>query len=82
MSTDNFEVKPDHFGFLLVPNYSMIAFSLAIEALRMANRAVEKTLYTWGVYTIDGKPVYASNGLEVTPDDSIENAGNMVICFV
>ncbi len=82
MSTNKSEAKPDHFGFLLVPNYSMIAFSLAIEALRMANRASGKTLYSWSVYTIDGNPVYASNGLTVTPDASIEHAGDMAICFV
>jgi len=82
MSAENTEVKPDHFGFLLVPNYSMIAFSLAVEALRMANRAAEKKLYSWSVYTIDGKPVKASNGLEMMPDESIENAPEMSICFV
>ncbi|MCP3687192.1 MAG: GlxA family transcriptional regulator [Gammaproteobacteria bacterium] len=82
MSTNKSEVKPEHFGFLLVPNYSMIAFSLAIEALRMANRASNKTLYSWSVYTIDGSPVHASNGLTVTPDNSIEHAGTMAICFI
>lgn len=82
MSNENTEMKADHFGFLLVPNYSMIAFSLAIESLRMANRAAEKKLYTWSVYTLDGQSLEASNGLEVMPDDSIENAGNMAICFV
>ncbi|MCP4492266.1 MAG: GlxA family transcriptional regulator [Gammaproteobacteria bacterium] len=82
MSTDKSEVKSDHFGFLLIPNYSMIAFSLAIEALRMANRVAEKTLYSWSVYTVDGSPVYASNGLKVTPDGSIEHAGNMATCFI
>ena len=82
MSTENTEVKTDHFGFLLVPNYSMIAFSLAIEALRMANRAAEKKLYSWSVYTLDGESLKASNGLEVTPDGSIDNAREMTICFV
>jgi len=82
MSNENTEMKPDHFGFLLVPNYSMIAFSLAVEALRMANRAAEKKLYTWSVYTLDGQTLKASNGLEVMPDDSIENAKEMKICFV
>ena len=82
MSNVNTEMKPDHFGFLLVPNYSMIAFSLAIEALRMANRAAEKKLYSWSIYTLDGQSLKASNGLEVKPDDSIENATEMKICFV
>ncbi|MBW8055866.1 MAG: GlxA family transcriptional regulator, partial [Nitrospira sp.] len=38
---------PIPFGFLLVPNYSMIAFSCAIEPLRMANRLSNKHLYQW-----------------------------------
>jgi len=33
--------------FLLIPKFSMIAFSSAIEALRLANRAVGKTVYEW-----------------------------------
>lgn len=82
MSIENPEVKPAHFGFLLVHNYSMIAFSLAIESLRMANRAAEKTLYSWSVYTLDGDSVSASNGLEVTPDGGIDDAAEMTICFV
>ncbi|MCP4430611.1 MAG: GlxA family transcriptional regulator [Gammaproteobacteria bacterium] len=82
MSDDSSEVKPEYFGFLLVPNYSMIAFSLAIESLRMANRASGKTLYHWYIYSLDGDSVSASNGLEITPDDSIDNAREMKICFV
>ncbi len=82
MSIENTGVKPDHFGFLLVHNYSMIAFSLAIESLRMANRAAQKTLYTWSVYTLDGNSIKASNGLYITPDGSIDNSGEMKICFV
>ena len=82
MSDESSEVKPEHFGFLLVPNYSMIAFSLAIEALRMANRASGKTLYRWSIYSLNGDPVSASNGLEVAIDKNIDKAGDMDICFV
>ena len=82
MSDDSAEVKPEHFGFLLVQNYSMIAFSLAVESLRMANRISGKTLYRWSTFSLDGEPVNASNGLVVAPDDSIDKAGDMKICFV
>jgi transcriptional regulator GlxA family with amidase domain len=82
MSEEKVEVKPSHFGFLLVPNYSMIAFTSAIEPLRMANRASRKTLYRWTIYTLDGNPVKASNGLEIMPDGSIENASAMSVLFV
>ena len=82
MSENSAEVKTEHFGFLLVHNYSMIAFSLAIESLRMANRASGKTLYRWSIYSLDGEPVIASNGLEIAADDNIDKAGDMKICFV
>ncbi|MFB3059517.1 MAG: GlxA family transcriptional regulator, partial [Gammaproteobacteria bacterium] len=82
MSDEKTGLKPDHFGFLLVPNYSMIAFSSAIEPLRMANRAAQAALYTWTIYTLDGNPVKASNGLEITPDQSIDNTSAMSILFV
>ena len=77
MSDENPIKKPEHFGFLQVPNYSMIAFSSAIEPLRMANRNSGRELYRWSVLTIDGLPEKASNGLEITPDNSIEKAGDI-----
>ena len=82
MSDENSTSKPEHFGFLQVPNYSMIAFSSAIEPLRMANRSAGRDLYRWTIYTIDGLPEKASNGLEITPDASIENANDVDILFV
>lgn len=59
---------PERFGFLLVPNYSFIAFAVAIEALRMANRLADQDLYAWRTLTIDGNPVAASNGIVLQPD--------------
>ncbi|MFT5219840.1 MAG: transcriptional regulator GlxA family with amidase domain [Planctomycetota bacterium] len=82
MNIDKPVAKPEHFGFLQVPNYSMIAFSSAIEPLRMANRDANKELYRWTVYTLDGLPEKASNGLEITPDASIENADELAVLFV
>jgi len=82
MNDDSIASKPEHYGFLQAPNYSMIAFSSAIEALRMANRDADKELYRWSIYTIDGLPEKASSGLEVTPDNSIENATDVSILFV
>ena len=82
MSDEKSTPKPEHFGFLQVPNYSMIAFSSAIEPLRMANRNAGMELYRWSIYTIDGLPEKASNGLEITPDDSIESANDITTLFV
>ena len=70
MSDDKTAVKPENFGFLQVPSYSMIAFTSAVEPLRMANRDAGRELYRWSVYSIDGLPEKSSSGLEVTPKDS------------
>ncbi len=74
--------KPEHFGFLQVPNYSMIAFSSAIEPLRMANRSADKPLFRWSVLTTDGLPEKASNGLEITPDGSLDNLDDLSALLV
>jgi len=55
------------FTFLLVPKFPMLAFSSAIEPLRIANWVAGRTLYAWQVLTVDGKPVNASNGLLLNP---------------
>jgi transcriptional regulator GlxA family with amidase domain len=83
MSTDYSDLLPEHFGFLLVANFSLIAFSSAIEALRMANQSAEKILYKWTVCTLEGTPVSASNGLEIKPDCSVDDIHNMstfIVC--
>ena len=73
---------PIRFGFLLVPNYSMIAFSSAIEPLRMANRLSNKNLYQWVTISCDGRPVTASNGLQLQPDCAIADIGPLSAVFV
>ena len=60
-----------HIYFLLVPNFSMIAFSMAIEPLRLANRVLGETHYRFELLSADGKPVRASNGVELSVDQSI-----------
>ena len=50
-------------GFLLVPNFSMLAFASAIEPLRSANRMSERTLFEWIIATEDGNSVMVSNGV-------------------
>lgn len=57
-----------YLGFLLVPSFSMLAFTSAIEPLRLANRSSRRTLFRWIVMSKDGEPVRASNGLAVIPD--------------
>ena len=58
--------------FFLVPNFSMIAFSTAIEPLRLANRMRGDEMYAWRLASFDGKPVAASNGITVNVDSSLD----------
>jgi transcriptional regulator GlxA family with amidase domain len=81
--TDNHNtVVPTRYGFLLMPNYSMIAFASAIEPLRMANMTVDQDLYEWVTMTLDGAPVCASNGLRIDPDCAAADATGLDGVFV
>jgi len=68
---------PQKIGFVLLPRFSMIAFSLVVESLRLANRQSGKSLYAWPIFSIDGKPVAASNGLVLQPDGDLEAAARL-----
>ena len=68
---------PQRFAFVLVPRFSMIAFTGAVECLRLANRAAGKALYHWRVATVDGQPISASNGIAMHPDVALEQVGEV-----
>ena len=71
-----------HVGFLLLPEYTLSAFSNAVGMLRMANRLTERQLYTWSVHSVDGAPVISSAGLELNVDGSIEQTEQANIFMV
>ena len=60
--------------FLLIPDFSMIAFTSAIEPLRIANRLSGRRLYEWRLLSRDGGPVAASNGIAIQVDSGIATA--------
>lgn len=74
--------KQYRFGFLIVPNFTLIGFACAMEPLRMANMVAKARRYQWLTITADGQPVAASNGVQVMPDCSIENAPVLDALFV
>ena len=74
---------PQHLAFLLVPHFSLIAFTAAVEPLRLANRASGKELYRWHLFSGDGRPVTASNGITLHPEGALEQAtgfGTVILC--
>jgi transcriptional regulator GlxA family with amidase domain len=54
--------------FVLLPKFTMLAFSAAIEPLRMANQLTGQVLFRWQVLSDDGRPVPCSNGVPVGVD--------------
>lgn len=72
---------PQVVAFVLVPRFSMIAFSSALEPLRIANRLRGVDAYRWIVLSPDGQPARASNGIAVEVDAALadyDGAGNGV----
>src|SRR5690606_28775592 len=51
-----------HFAFLLLPDFSHLAFSCAIEPLRIANLVSGRPLYRWSLLSPDGRSATCSNG--------------------
>ena len=72
-------VSPTIVVFVLIPNFSLIAFGSAIEPLRVANRISGKSLYRWTIVSADGKPVRASNGLEANVEGAILDLASAAI---
>ena len=58
---------PTRYGFLLCPNFTLIALSSAVEPLRMANRISGRSLYEYTLFSFDGKEVRSSGGLDLAP---------------
>ena len=74
---------PEPIGFLLVPRFSMMAVASAIEPLRVANRLAGRTLFSWRLYSPDGAPVPASNGLPIVVDaalDAFAGVPTLIVC--
>lgn len=63
---------PQNVALVLVPEFTMMPVTSAIEPLRVANRLSERNLYRWSLHSLDGKPVAASNGILTMVGSDIE----------
>ena len=61
-------------SFLMLPKLSILAFSSAIEPLRIANQLTGQELYRWQTITEDGGPVRCSNGVEISASSDMAGA--------
>jgi transcriptional regulator GlxA family with amidase domain len=71
-----------HVGFLTVNEFTMIAFSSAVEVLRMANYLTGRTCYTWSVLSVDGQPVASSNGCALAQTTTYAESPRLDMVFV
>ena len=75
--------EPVSVTFVLVPKFTMLAFTSAIEPLRVANQLTGQMLFRWGTFSEDGKPVACSNGVPVVPEGTLPEApppGYVLVC--
>lgn len=63
---------PAHFSFFLLPEFTHIAFSCALEPLRIANLVSGKPLYRWSLLSEDGRTATCSNGSVTLTDGGME----------
>ena len=63
---------PQSIALVLVPEFTMMPVTSAIEPLRLANRHAEKQLYKWTLHSLDGQPVAASNGILTMVNGDLE----------
>ena len=75
--------EPLSVTFVLRPKFTMLAFSSAIEPLRMANQLTGQVLFRWQVLSDDGAPVPCSNGVPIMVDGAWAEAkpdGLILVC--
>jgi transcriptional regulator GlxA family with amidase domain len=70
------------FGFLLLPRFSLLAFTSAVEPMRSANRLAGRPLYDWRLISRDGGPVASSGGIEVMTQASVAEVERIPNLFV
>lgn len=61
-----------HFTFVLIAEFSLLSFAMALEPLRMANRILGRKVYYWRIVTLDGEPAKTSAGLTLSVDAGLK----------
>lgn len=74
--------RPIRFGFLLVPDFTLIGFGAAVDPLRLANMVAKRKLYEFVTLTKDGEPVRSSAGVCVQPDRAATDVADLDGVFV
>lgn len=76
-------LKTREFAFLALPRFTLLAFSSAIEPLRIANQLTQQPLYHWSLVSMDGRPVESSAGVRIEVDRDLKPLGRdttVIVC--
>lgn len=71
------------YAFILAPGFTLLAFSSAVEPLRIANQLSQHPLYRWSVISETGSPVASSSGIAVEADtalDALDKETRLFVC--
>ncbi len=77
-----YDGPPRDYYFLLLPKLTLLAFTSAVEPLRVANQVSGKALYRWYIMTADNAPVSCSCGVNITPDTNLRDVPRSAAAFV
>ncbi len=71
-----------HYAFLLIPGFSLVALSCAIDSLRAANKEVGKPYFAWSLISEEGCPVSSSSGIHMQCDqlEVANDADTIAVC--
>lgn len=75
--------QPVTVSFVLMQRFTMLAFTSAIEPLRVANQLTGHLLFRWNVFSEDGNPIHCSNGVSIQADDAapaLAPSGYVLVC--
>ena len=74
---------PQRVALIVVPEFTMMPVTAAVEPLRLANRHAERELYRWSLHSVDGQAVAASNAIVTMVNgdlDAIDEHAIVVVC--
>ena len=76
------KLPEQRFGFLLLPNFSLIALSSAVDPLRLANMALGRRVFDYVTLGVSADAVPSSDGIRVLPDQAMGDSSRFDTVFV
>lgn len=76
-------VHTREFVFLTLPRFTLLAFSSAVDPLRIANQLTQRPLYRWRVVSLDGLPTESSAGIRIEADQGlrpVRRDSTVIVC--